>query len=148
VPASNTPDIQAVGEKVEALLAQFASTSDPATAGRAEELVGLLVGQVAGRVPEEVTGPRQGLQQVGTFTGRSVRSAQSEHHRSIARAVRLGLSTRQIAAAAGVTHGTVRAITNRLSGEGPAEGDPAHEGEWSAQPAGGENGGGGEWAPE
>ncbi len=32
-----------VGERVEALLAEFASTSDPATAGRAEELVGLLV---------------------------------------------------------------------------------------------------------
>jgi len=43
VPAGNTPDIQAVGEQVEALLAEFASTSDPATAGRAEELVGLLV---------------------------------------------------------------------------------------------------------
>ncbi len=43
MPASNTPDIQAVGERVEALLAEFASTSDPATAGRAEELVGLLV---------------------------------------------------------------------------------------------------------
>jgi Fe-S cluster biogenesis protein NfuA/nitrite reductase/ring-hydroxylating ferredoxin subunit len=43
VPASNTPDIQVVGEKVEALLAEFASTSDPAIAGRAEELVGLLV---------------------------------------------------------------------------------------------------------
>lgn len=43
MPTSNTPDIQAVGERVEALLAEFASTSDPATAGRAEELVGLLV---------------------------------------------------------------------------------------------------------
>jgi Fe-S cluster biogenesis protein NfuA/nitrite reductase/ring-hydroxylating ferredoxin subunit len=43
VPTSNTSDIQAVGERVEALLAEFASTSDPATAGRAEELVGLLV---------------------------------------------------------------------------------------------------------
>ncbi len=43
MPASTTPDIQAVGERVEALLAEFASTSDPATAGRAEELVGLLV---------------------------------------------------------------------------------------------------------
>jgi len=37
VPTSNTPDIQAVGERVEALLAEFASTSDPTTAGRAEE---------------------------------------------------------------------------------------------------------------
>jgi Fe-S cluster biogenesis protein NfuA/nitrite reductase/ring-hydroxylating ferredoxin subunit len=43
VPASNTPDIQAVGTQVEALLAEFASTSDPATARRAEELVSLLV---------------------------------------------------------------------------------------------------------
>jgi len=43
VPAGNTPDIVAVGSQVEALLAEFASTSDPATAQRAEELVGLLV---------------------------------------------------------------------------------------------------------
>jgi len=43
VPVSNTSDIQAVGEKVEALLAEFASASDPTIAGRAEELVGLLV---------------------------------------------------------------------------------------------------------
>ncbi len=43
MPASNTSGIQAVGERVEALLAEFASASDPATAGRAEELVGLLV---------------------------------------------------------------------------------------------------------
>ncbi|HZS20820.1 MAG TPA: NifU family protein [Pseudonocardiaceae bacterium] len=40
---SNTTDIQAIGERVEALLAEFASASDPAIAGRAEELVGLLV---------------------------------------------------------------------------------------------------------
>jgi len=43
VPTSNTSDVQAVGAKVEALLAEFAKTSDPTTAGRAEELVGLLV---------------------------------------------------------------------------------------------------------
>lgn len=43
MPESNTPDVQAVGSKVEALLAEFASTTDPATARRAEELVGLLV---------------------------------------------------------------------------------------------------------
>jgi Fe-S cluster biogenesis protein NfuA/nitrite reductase/ring-hydroxylating ferredoxin subunit len=43
VPTSNTSDVQAVGSKVEALLAEFAATSDPATARRAEELVGLLV---------------------------------------------------------------------------------------------------------
>jgi Fe-S cluster biogenesis protein NfuA/nitrite reductase/ring-hydroxylating ferredoxin subunit len=43
VPSSNTSDIQAVGERVEAMLAEFASASDPASAARAEELVGLLV---------------------------------------------------------------------------------------------------------
>jgi Fe-S cluster biogenesis protein NfuA/nitrite reductase/ring-hydroxylating ferredoxin subunit len=43
VPASNTSDVQAVGSKVEALLAELAASSDPATAGRAEELVSLLV---------------------------------------------------------------------------------------------------------
>ena len=43
VPASNTSDIQAVGAQVEALLAEFASASDPTIAGRAEELVRLLV---------------------------------------------------------------------------------------------------------
>jgi Fe-S cluster biogenesis protein NfuA/nitrite reductase/ring-hydroxylating ferredoxin subunit len=43
VPTSNTSDIQAVGERVEAMLAEFASTSDPTIAGRAEELVSLLV---------------------------------------------------------------------------------------------------------
>jgi Fe-S cluster biogenesis protein NfuA/nitrite reductase/ring-hydroxylating ferredoxin subunit len=41
--ASNTSDIQAVGERVEAMLAEFASTSDPTIAERAEELVSLLV---------------------------------------------------------------------------------------------------------
>lgn len=42
MPASNT-DVQAVGSKVEALLTELAAASDPATAGRAEELVSLLV---------------------------------------------------------------------------------------------------------
>lgn len=43
MPASNTTDVQAVGSKVEALLGELAASSDPATAGRAEELVSLLV---------------------------------------------------------------------------------------------------------
>jgi Fe-S cluster biogenesis protein NfuA/nitrite reductase/ring-hydroxylating ferredoxin subunit len=43
VPASDTPNVQEVGSQVEALLTEFASVSDPATAKRAEELVGLLV---------------------------------------------------------------------------------------------------------
>jgi len=43
VPASNTSDLQEVGSRVEALLAELAAASDPATAQRAEELVALLV---------------------------------------------------------------------------------------------------------
>jgi hypothetical protein len=46
-------------------------------------------------------------------TGRQTREAEAAHHAAIARAVRLGLSTREIAHAAGVTHGTIRAISNR-----------------------------------
>lgn len=43
MPASNTSDVQAVGSRVEALLTELAASSDPATAGRAEELVSVLV---------------------------------------------------------------------------------------------------------
>lgn len=48
-------------------------------------------------------------------SGRQAREAEEEHHRAIGRAMRLGLSTREIAASAGVTHGTIRAITNRMN---------------------------------
>jgi DNA-binding NarL/FixJ family response regulator len=48
-------------------------------------------------------------------SARHAREAEREHHRMIARAMRLGLSTREIAVAAGVTHGTVRAIASRLA---------------------------------
>jgi DNA-binding NarL/FixJ family response regulator len=54
-------------------------------------------------------------------TGHRARETRSEHHQAIARAMRLGLSTREIAAAAEVTHGTVRAISNRVA-TGRAEG--------------------------
>lgn len=47
-------------------------------------------------------------------SGRQMRESVVDHHQSIARAVRLGLSMREIAVAAGVTHGTIRAISNRL----------------------------------
>ena len=73
-------------------------------------------------------------------TGRNVRDAQTEHHRTIGRAVRLGLSTRQIAAAAGVTHGTVRAIANRVSAEEPIGDSRAQSGDWSDQEPGDEHG--------
>ena len=54
-------------------------------------------------------------------SGRRAREAREEHHQAIARAMRLGLSTREIATAARVAHGTVRAIMNRLSMVGPGE---------------------------
>jgi DNA-binding NarL/FixJ family response regulator len=62
-------------------------------------------------------------------TGRRARETRMEHHQAIARAVRLGLSTREIAAAADVTHGTVRAISNRLAA-GSHDGElaePSHD---------------------
>jgi hypothetical protein len=57
-------------------------------------------------------------------TGHRARETRTEHHQAIARAMRLGLSTREIAAAADVTHGTVRAISQRMSADG-AGGPPA-----------------------
>jgi hypothetical protein len=62
-------------------------------------------------------------------SGRRAREARIEHHESIARAMRLGLSTREIATAAGVTHGTVRAIGNRLSGAGAGDGSAGAQAE-------------------
>lgn len=61
-------------------------------------------------------------------SGDRAREARREHHQAIARATRLGLPMREIAQAAGVTHGTIRAINNRLSGETtPADGEAADE---------------------
>lgn len=54
-------------------------------------------------------------------SGRRAREAKAEHHQAIARAMRLGLSTREIASAASVAHGTVRAIINRLAMNHPDE---------------------------
>jgi hypothetical protein len=55
-------------------------------------------------------------------TGNRARETRFEHHQAIARATRLGLPMREIAQAAGVTHGTIRAINNRLAGQ-PQEAD-------------------------
>ncbi len=60
-------------------------------------------------------------------SGRRAREARQEHHQAIARAMRLGLSTREIATAARVAHGTVRAIINRLSAAEP--GGATHTGD-------------------
>jgi DNA-binding NarL/FixJ family response regulator len=55
-------------------------------------------------------------------SGHHAREAQADHHRAIARAVRLGLSTREIAVAAQVTHSTIRSINNRyVKGEPHSE---------------------------
>jgi hypothetical protein len=70
-------------------------------------------------------------------TGRRAREARMEHHQAIARAMRLGLSTREIAAAADVTHGTVRAISNRLAAVG-ADGRLAKESDIDIEPDDGE----------
>ena len=48
-------------------------------------------------------------------SGTRARETQAEHYRAIARATRLGLPMREIAQAAHVTHGTIRAIINRLA---------------------------------
>jgi hypothetical protein len=50
-------------------------------------------------------------------TGGRARDAQAEHYHAIARATRLGLPMREIAHAAHVTHGTIRAISNRLAAQ-------------------------------
>lgn len=62
-------------------------------------------------------------------TGDRARETRDEHYQAIARATRLGLPMREIANAAGVAHGTIRAINNRLaSGSSPdLEMDPSEE---------------------
>lgn len=69
------------------------------------------------------------LKLVGS-TGEQARAMRAEHYQAIARATRLGLAMREIAQAAGVAHGTIRAINNRLaSGSSPdLEIDPSEEG--------------------
>jgi DNA-binding NarL/FixJ family response regulator len=69
-------------------------------------------------------------------TGEKARQTQAEHYQAIARATRLGLPMRDIAQAAGVTHGTIRAINNRLAGHaGGAEQDVPDELEPMSPPA-------------
>ena len=61
-------------------------------------------------------------------SGTRAREMRREHHQAIARATRLGLPMREIAQAAGVTHGTIRAINNRLAGQAAeSEGETADE---------------------
>ena len=49
-------------------------------------------------------------------TARKARDARAEHEQAVLHAIRLGLSTRDVAQAATVTHGTIRAITVRAAG--------------------------------
>jgi hypothetical protein len=60
-------------------------------------------------------------------SGSRARESEAEHHREIGRAMRLGLSMREIALAAGVTHGTIRAIGHRLAGDDVSEATPPDE---------------------
>lgn len=62
-------------------------------------------------------------------SGERAREMRREHYQAIARATRLGLPMREIAEAAGVTHGTIRAINNRLAGvpSGSEDEAPADE---------------------
>ncbi len=66
-------------------------------------------------------------------TGQRARQMQVEHYQAIARSTRLGLPMREIAQAAGVTHGTIRAINTRLASQLTQSGievtDEAHEGQ-------------------
>jgi DNA-binding NarL/FixJ family response regulator len=66
-------------------------------------------------------------------SGHRMRETQAEHHQAIARATRLGLPMREIAQAAGVTHGTIRAINSRLAGQSsePLENRPS-KGDWTS----------------
>lgn len=81
---------------------------------------------------------RPGTLKLVERTARQLTTARVEHERSILRAVRLGLSTRQVAAAAGVTHGTIRAVATRLASEPPTEPTAGDMPEWSDEPGVGE----------
>lgn len=52
--------------------------------------------------------------------GQRMRDAEDAWHAAISRAMRLGLSAREVAQAAGVKHGTIRAITGRRAIRGAA----------------------------
>jgi hypothetical protein len=67
-------------------------------------------------------------------TGQRARQMQVEHHQAIARATRLGLPMREIAQAAGVTHGTIRAINNRLASQTTGSEEQVMDDPHEAQP--------------
>lgn len=61
-------------------------------------------------------------------SGERAREMRREHHEAITRATRLGLPMREIAQSAGVTHGTIRAINQRLAeGGSDPDGDALDE---------------------
>lgn len=67
-------------------------------------------------------------------TGHRMRQMQVEHHQAIARATRLGLPMREIAQAAGVTHGTIRAINQRMANRATGSEAPVIDDAHEAQP--------------
>jgi DNA-binding NarL/FixJ family response regulator len=124
-------ELAAVAEAAGARLRAETDAGDEAARAAAEQLVAAAsaamgaghslsdITQAEARGKEEVREALRGdtLRSVER-TGRRARETRMEHHQAVARAVRLGLSTREIAAAAEVTHGTVRAISNRLAAVG------------------------------
>jgi DNA-binding NarL/FixJ family response regulator len=73
-----------------------------------------------------------------TRTAKRMQEAIDEHYREVRRAAGVGLSTREIASAAGIAHGTVRAIVSRMDGSAESATEPsdAHsDGARHGQPA-------------
>ena len=124
--AETEADRNAAGVAADALLA--AATSAMA-AGYSLSNIAQAEARGKARVRQELRG--DALKRVER-SGRQMRTAVVDHHQSIARAVRLGLSMREIALAAGVTHGTIRAISNRLVGEEPPGELDGHEAQGSS----------------
>lgn len=131
VPFGLVADLAPVAQAAGARLRAETDADAEAARAAAEALVSAATGAMAAgqslsditqaeaRGQEEVRNALRGdtLRSVER-TGRRAREARIEHHQAIARAVRLGLSTREIATAAQLTHGTVRAISNRLAAGG------------------------------
>lgn len=131
VPFGLVAELAAVAQAAGARLrAETDADREAATAASEELVTAATAAMAAGHSLSEITqAEARGQQDVRDAlrgdtlrsverTGRRARETRIEHHQAIARAMRLGLSTREIAAAADVTHGTVRAISNRLASAG------------------------------
>lgn len=129
------PELVAVAEAAGSRLRADVAGDRDRVAGASKELLAAATGAISANyslmeiAQAEARGKENLRREIGgdtlkrvERTGRQAREAEAEHHRAIARAMRLGLSMREIAVAAGVTHGTIRAIGNRLAGNGAPSG--------------------------